>query len=1051
MLDESERTAKGNRVGEPVKVDSAYLFCDVEGSTQAVDTDPSAARTIEHALDAVATTFADLGGHVVDRGGDSVFASFPRAVDAVKAAIEAQRFIASLSPLPTGPFLLRVGIHMGSAIPDLSGATVHGDINRAARVMGAAHGRQILVSGSVVKTLERRALPSVEFKPLGQWRLGGIRRPVNLFQVVAEGLHEEFPPPVAAAVPRQDPYTYLGERMSRRLDGAIADLDKVVGVDEAKDFVRRTLTLANERLRRTSHQGAAAPVPVAAVFVGPRGSGKKLLTEHLHRLLRTAGYLSSDSIYTVDASLLGYYPDTIIEQAKQAEGGVLVLRNLDAAVDSLNHDTLARFAIHLEHERNRARSTPVPKKPTLFVILARRPEAVEQLMAAYPELRELFEIVEFSPLTADELVAVFVRKMREAGYHLAEGVSDRVCEIVAALPSSERHARRIGELVDDTAQNQTLRVAGRMAERMKDRVVLRTVEVNDLPAVSTPKPKTSVLDELDRLVGLDDVKHELHAIAATARLDAERRAASGDGVSADLRPAERSWNFAFVGNPGTGKTTVARLLGGLFAEAGIIERDEVVEVSRADLIAKYVGQTAPLVKAAFERALGGVLFIDEAHALGIHGDGSEDYGPEALDTLVKLMEDHRGKLVVVLAGYTSEMQQMLSANPGMRSRINRVLHFDDYSMDELGDVLAGIARDARMSFAPGALETAKTVLARRRADPAAGNARAARALFELALSRQAVRLDGRSDLSSEQLHTLTSADFADDVGSASPDGSQPPAISDVLEELESMIGLGHVKQEVRALGAVTRVNRLKREAGQPTDRTTMHMVFAGAPGTGKTTVAGLVAKVLHAHGAIRTDNLVAVTRADLVGQHIGQTAPKTRQRVLEALGGVLFIDEAYTLIPRGPEDYGHEALGELVGLMEDHRDDLVVILAGYTTPMDRLLDANPGLRSRIGMIIDFPDYRPGELLEILRSMADDAGYELGDGVADTVRPIFERAVQRPQFGNARSVRQLLEHAIRRHALRLASVEHPSGEQLAVLAAEDFGVEIDAGEALPGYL
>ena len=245
-------------------------------------------------------------------------------------------------------------------------------------------------------------------------------------------------------------------------------------------------------------------------------------------------------------------------------------------------------------------------------------------------------------------------------------------------------------------------------------------------------------------------------------------------------------------------------------------------------------------------------------------------------------------------------------------------------------------------------------------------------------------------------------------------------IQQLLDELDSeLVGLAPVKTRIREIAALLLVARLREQAGLSTERPTLHMCFTGRPGTGKTTVAMRMAKILHHLGYVRKGHLVVATRDDLVGQYVGHTAPKTKEIVKKAMGGVLFIDEAYYLYrPENERDYGQEAIEILLQVMENQRDDLVVIVAGYRDRMDTFFQSNPGLSSRIAHHLDFPDYAADELLAIADRMLAAQHYRFGDGARETFARYLGLRLRQPHFANARSVRNALDRARLRQASRL---------------------------------
>jgi len=265
-------------------------------------------------------------------------------------------------------------------------------------------------------------------------------------------------------------------------------------------------------------------------------------------------------------------------------------------------------------------------------------------------------------------------------------------------------------------------------------------------------------------------------------------------------------------------------------------------------------------------------------------------------------------------------------------------------------------------------------------------------------------------------------------------------VPEVLDELErDLVGLAPVKARIRDIAALLLVDRGRRLVGLPAEPPSLHMCFTGNPGTGKTTVAMRMAEILHRLGYVRKGHLVAVTRDDLVGQYIGHTAPKTREVLKRAMGGVLFIDEAYYLYrPENERDYGQEAIEILLQVMENHRDDLVVILAGYKDRMDTFFQSNPGMASRIAHHIDFPDYGVDELYAISGLMLAKMGYRLAPDAEVALREYIARRITQPHFANARSVRNALDRARLRQASRLvaATGRAVSRDDLATITAAD---------------
>ncbi|MFD3903751.1 right-handed parallel beta-helix repeat-containing protein [Streptomyces californicus] len=547
--------------------------------------------------------------------------------------------------------------------------------------------------------------------------------------------------------------------------------------------------------------------------------------------------------------------------------------------------------------------------------------------------------------------------------------------------------------------------------------------------VAEPAPGTGPVAELESLIGLDEVKQQVLTLINLNRM-AQRRASIG------MPAPPMSRHLVFAGPPGTGKTTVARLYGSILASLGVLRSGHLVEVSRADLVAQIIGGTAIKTTETFTRALGGVLFVDEAYTLlSDSGGNGADFGREAIDTLVKLMEDHRDDVVVVAAGYPKEMTEFLASNPGLASRFTRNVEFSDYTSQELVTIVERMCTGHRYELDPAARTALVTRFDRIPRDAGFGNGRTARKVFEEMVDRQASRLATLAVADERQLALLT----AEDVGAPAGGVPEDEAAEDPLLRLNSLVGLASVKSEVGDLVHLLAAASRRKAAGLPAPRTSNHLVFAGPPGTGKTTVARLYGELLASLGVLPRGQLVEVSRADLVGRYVGHTAQLTREAFERALGGVLFVDEAYTLTPQlsgGSADYGQEAVETLLKLMEDHRDEVVVIAAGYTAEMDRFLASNPGLDSRFPRRVEFPDYSSDELVTIVSTHAADNGYECAPGTAEALRAHFDAVPRGASFGNARLARQTLERMMTRQARRLSTVASPSLDDLRLLHPED---------------
>ncbi|MFC4561180.1 AAA family ATPase [Nocardiopsis mangrovi] len=569
-------------------------------------------------------------------------------------------------------------------------------------------------------------------------------------------------------------------------------------------------------------------------------------------------------------------------------------------------------------------------------------------------------------------------------------------------------------------------------------------ETDDTP----PIPVHEALAGLEDMIGLDPVKQQVRAIAASIEA-ARLRADAGYSVDKPLR------HLVFSGPPGTGKTSVARTLATIFHSFGLLPTPRVVEAQRADLVGEYLGATAIKTNELVDRALGGVLFIDEAYSLVNEGDGQPDrFGNEAVQTLLKRAEDDRDRLVVILAGYESEMDRFLASNPGLASRFATRVTFPSYTADELlriaeslfeqrGDILAPDARPA--------LRRRLDQTVQRGVIDDLGNGRFVRSLVEKGAEARDVRVVTTGEAGrppgAEDLITIRPDDIAtayDGLTARLPGFGETPDVDEALAELDALIGLEPVKRHVRSIVAQLQVAKLREEQGLRNQPPMRHFVFSGPPGTGKTSVARILGRVFAALGLLNRAEVVEAQRSDLVGEHLGATAIKTGKLVDRALGGVLFVDEAYALANpgySGGDAFGAEAIQTLLKRAEDDRSRLVIVLAGYPAEMERFLSSNAGLSSRFNVRVGFPSYTPDQLTEIAEAVAERTGDAFDPTAREDLTRIFGYVCEAgwiDELGNGRFARSLFEKACSYRDLRVAEElgEAATAAELTVVTSDD---------------
>lgn len=534
-------------------------------------------------------------------------------------------------------------------------------------------------------------------------------------------------------------------------------------------------------------------------------------------------------------------------------------------------------------------------------------------------------------------------------------------------------------------------------------------------------------EQLDSLIGLKTVKDEL----ANYKRVIEDYRATGRVAS------DRSFHLVFMGNPGTGKTTVARIVAGILKDLGILRKGHLVETDQSGLIGEYVGHSTAKTNRICDEALDGVLFIDEAYAIS----QNKEFGPEAISTLLKRMEDDRGRLVVIVAGYTKEMADFLKANPGLDSRFKSKIKFPDYTAEELEQIFKLRCKKV-YTLNPDAEKILKALckhITNHKPEHFA-NGRWVRKLLDCVeenyLRRGAVETN--RTLSVDDFTPLPS-DITDYIPTLEADSSVKHELTNE-EKLKEMIGLDVVKDEIARIRDNVEFEKLYGDSASL--RAARHFIFSGSPGTGKTTVARLLGGIFRDLGVLSEGHVVECRRADVVAKYVGHTAQKVREVFDKARGGVLFIDEVYALVQGEHDEFGKEALDEIVPLIENIRSDMVVVLAGYEELMGRFLANNPGLKSRFNDYVHFANYSRDEIEQILCQQLHKKGFNLSEDAMSALRDVLSRLYDpsNGELGNGRWARNLSEKIESMHKSNVVS-DMRSGhrrtkEEAAIISSDD---------------
>ena len=796
-------------------------------------------------------------------------------------------------------------------------------------------------------------------------------------------------------------------------------LSAVIGMEDVKKFIRTQYTMlqANKK-RKKANVEVDTTQSLNMIFAGNPGTGKTTMARIVADMFHVMGILKSGQLVEVDkGSLVAEYAGQTAKKTeeifKSALGGVLFIDeaySITNAGSSFGQECIDTLVKLIEDYRGE-----------IVVILAGYSKEMKDFMKSNSGLESRFPLfVEFPDYSAEELYAIGLKMIESKGFVLNDesmkAFRNEITDQKKIALDNSGNGRMIRNMIDEIIRKQSVRVVEEDVPESETNLILE----QDIRGED--KLKNFNLEEaLGKIVGLSSVKDFVRTQYKMCLATEKRR-------KADLNvDTTQSLNMIFAGNPGTGKTTIARVVADMFKSMGVLKKGQLVETDKSGLVAEYIGQTAKKTEDVFKSAIGGVLFIDEAYS--ITNDGGS-FGQECIDTLVKLIEDHKGEIIVIFAGYSKEMNDFMKSNSGLESRFPLRIDFPDYSATEMSEIGKQMITSRGFILIDNAAKVFEEEIVRlkKHSNVSSGNGRMVRNFVEDIIRRQSSRI-ADSDVEESALTGIIETDIV-------PASSKKVAF-DLEKELSCVIGLDSVKKYIRSLNARLKLQPERKKAGLKTDNTqTMHMIFTGNPGTGKTMMARTVANVLYNMNVIQSNKLIETDRSGLVAGYVGQTAIKTRQVIETALDGVLFIDEAYALAQGGENDFGQEAIDTLVKMMDDNRDRLVVILAGYSDDMQHFLDKNAGLHSRFANIIEFPDYSTDELMQIAEGFYSGQGYMLSDDGKAALREKIDTARTNKQFGNGRYIRNVFERSLNNQALRLSNENEYTTESLTLITEND---------------
>ncbi|MBQ8353597.1 MAG: AAA family ATPase [Spirochaetaceae bacterium] len=755
------------------------------------------------------------------------------------------------------------------------------------------------------------------------------------------------------------------------------------------------------------------------IFRGETGTGKSLVAEYFISCLKKSGCLVSDKVARTTAHKFQRQYQTDSQISKY-----LLEQNLGVfLIDEVHIDQnyLYELLLGLTEE----------KSETVCILLGLK-ENLEEFFQDKSELADLVSFYDFPTINDKNLSKILENKLLKSGFNFSKEVQSLFLSCVQEAKHRSTVHYKNGWLVE---KDILVTILERQASRLSKKSFiseqdLKQIEIEDLPVTKKTETVEDILAMLNELIGMEVVKKSVADLCQSI-LNNQKRKALG------LTAENPKIHLVLTGNPGTGKTTVARILGKLFHTMQLLPSDKVIETAGLDMTAGYVGQTKDKVNELCDKAMGGVLFIDEAYYLAGTDGSSNSFGSEAVGTLLKRMEDDRGKFVVIAAGYQNEMQNFLRINPGLDSRFEHKIHIEDYSSDELFKILLLQLKKSQFVFSTDdkAELVAKNAIQElcKNKQKDFSNARAIRNLFETIKLRMDSRISTLppESLTKESLTTICATDIPHNENKKTTE-------KEVFAELNELIGMVKVKKAIQELYNTIKINLELKKIGQNPKKPEIHIALTGNPGTGKTTLARILGKLFASIGLLSSDKVLECDRSKIVAKYVGHTAQNMQRLCEDATGGILFIDEVYTL---AKDDFGQEASDTLMKRMEDDRGKFVVVVAGYENKMNEWMSTNQGLSSRFTHHIHIDDYNVGELYELFCLYAKKEQLTLTKEASDIAEQFIQQIWQNrsTDFANGRTIRKFFDAVVRKKNSRVIALQEKERTKdiLTTITSEDF--------------
>ncbi|RLN36908.1 hypothetical protein BBO99_00005556 [Phytophthora kernoviae] len=855
-----------------------------------------------------------------------------------------------------------------------------------------AQGREWEYEKAIAKVACRRLA-----KAAGRKGFGNARAVRNLFeQAVKEAMgREDFDGTL-----RFETVDLLGDRPSSnpKLQIVLNEVEEKIGWRKIKDELKKLVRISDENYERELKGQETVPLCLNRLFLGNPGTGKTTCAEYYGRVLKTLHFLSNGEVVKKTASdfvgnHVGESQTKTSQILEMAKGKVLVI---DEAYN-LNDNMYGKQVLDVLVEKVQGTESD----DLVVLLIGYAHEMSEMLRTQNTGLMRRFPpqyAFHFEDYTEHELLDILewncAKRSVICSYEVAEALLRQL-----ALQKTQPNFGNAG------AVEQLIKHAlGKAVSRpMVDGMTVLTLADVGVDTEGEGVEENDPLKLLDKLYRMDEIREQL------SRLRNEMKVAEREGSA-----LPEVGHFVFRGSPGTGKTTVARVMAHILHAIGVLATTKLVETSGLDLTAQYVGQTKQKVTEKLGEAKGGLLFIDEAYELG-----KGTFGEEAMTTLVAAMTDpsYVG-MVIIIAGYPKDMDQMLDRNAGLKSRFARYITFPDWEAQDAVIFLSSKAEAENFELESEAVESLQETFAVLKTLDNFGNGRDAMSMWKELLQCRAQRVVNGP----EEERTITGID-AEKAGDnvlvarrgSGVAGKGVACDGDPLKLLDGLYRMDKIRDQLvrlqKEMAVAEREGTTKPEIG--------HFVFRGSPGTGKTTVARVMAHILYAMGALATTKLVETSGNDLTAEYVGQTKEKVTGKLVEAKGGLLFIDEAYDL---GKGHFGEEAMTTLVAAMTDPAYvGMVIVIAGYPADMNIMLNRNAGLKSRFTRFVDFPDWEAEDGVAFLHTKATKEDIKLETEVEQVLHLAFIELKRLDGFGNGRDAVRMWKELLQCRAERIFDV------------------------------